>query len=703
MPLQTDSAVENSFKNGLITEATGLNFPESACTETYDCIFNFDGSVIRRPGFNFETGYVKKAINRTNNVVSSYLWRNVAGDGSVTLVVTQVGSTLYFWRLGSSGVSAGAITSNVDISVYITSGAPVTNTIECQFSQGNGLLFVTHPYCEPFYVSYNITTDVATATAITVQIRDLEGDTADANAVDTRPTATLAGLEAHHKYNLYNQGWNTTNLTSWDGAFTTMPSNADVMWSFKNSSNAYDNATVPNVVNGNSPAPKGHFITSAFNVDRDTVSGLTGATATTSGYYRPTTSAFFSGRLFYAGTAAAAYNSKIYFSQIVETTNQYGKCYQTNDPTAEELFDLLPTDGGVISIPEAGTIYKLFAVPGFLLIFAANGVWSITGSTGLGFTATDFTQTKVSPVGTLSATSFVDVAGYPMWWNADGIYQVQGSQSGLQVQTVTYGKIKTFYDAIPQRSKLNVRGAYNYVSMTVQWLFRSTEASTPVQDYTFDRVLNLNTLTGAFYPWTISATTATVTSIIVVQGTAGVQSTDNVVDATVQNVIDASVNQVVRFNVAGLTSSTPVFKYFTSVVNGSSFDFIFSEAFDVTYEDWSSNLTSTDYTSYFVSGYKVRGQAIRKWQPVYIRMFSRNNTDTSYQIRGLWDYAGDIESARWSSQQIITQSDSDFSTLSRRIKLRGHGITLQFKVESIAGAAFDLIGWAEYSAANSTP
>jgi len=706
MPLQTGSAVENSFKNGLVTEATGLNFPESACTETYDCIFNFDGSVTRRPGFNFETGYVKKTINRTNNVVSTYLWRNVSGDGSVTLVVTQVGSTLYFYRLGTSGVSAGAVASTVDISVYITAGAPTTNTIECQFSQGNGLLFVTHPYCEPFYVSYNITTDVATATAITIMARDFEGDVADANAVDARPTSTLAALEAHHKYNLYNQGWTTTNLTTWDTARADMPSNSDVMWSFKNSSDAFDTATVANIVSGNSPAPKGHFITSAFNIDRDTAAGVSGATATTSGYFRPTTSAFSNGRVFFAGTSAAAYNSKIFFSQVVEATNQYGKCYQTNDPTAETLFDLLPTDGGVISIPDAGTIFKLFAVPQFLIVFAANGVWSISGSLAAGFTANDYTVSKISPIGSISATSFVDVAGFPVWWNADGIYQLGASgqdKNVPQVQSLSYGKIKKFYDTIPQRSKLNARGAYNYVSMTIQWLFRSTEASTPVQDYTFDRVLNINTLTGAFYPWTISNATASITSVVVVQGTAGVQTTDNVVDATVQNVIDASANQVVRFNVSGLTSATPVFKYFTAVINGSTFDFVFSEAFDATYLDWSSNLTPVDYNSYFVSGYKVRGQAIRKWQPVYIRIFSRNDTDTSYLIRGLWDYAGDIASARWSSQQLITESDSDFSSLSKRIKLRGHGLTLQFKVESVSGSSFDLIGWAEYSSSNTVP
>src|SRR5690242_10780182 len=101
MPRSTAVAVENNFRNGRITEATGLNFPENACTDELNCIFNLPGNVTRRLGFNFEGNYSTKTIDRTQSVVQSYLWKNVAGSGTTILVVVQVGSTLYFYDASS--------------------------------------------------------------------------------------------------------------------------------------------------------------------------------------------------------------------------------------------------------------------------------------------------------------------------------------------------------------------------------------------------------------------------------------------------------------------------------------------------------------------------------------------------------------------------------------------------------------------------
>jgi hypothetical protein len=713
MPRSSAIAVENNFSKGLITEASGMNFPENACTDTDNCVFQFDGSVTRRKGFDFEDDFTTKNVDRSNSVVKTYLWKNVAGNGDVTLLVVQIGNTLYFYKTTEDSLSAGAILDTVTLTPV--SGAPVTSTIEAQFADGNGLLFVTHPYIEPMRISYDTATDNATATDITIKVRDFEGAASDPYGIDERPTATLAALNVHHKYNLYNQGWgnapagsstglSTTNLTAWDTAFTTMPSNADVMWRFKNSSDAFDTATVPNVPMGNARAPNGHFILTLSNMDRDTASGLSGVTATTTSFQRPSTTAWFAGRVFYSGINYVGVNANIYFTQIIERNEQYGFCYQTNDPTSEDSFDLLPTDGGVIKIPDAGTIFKLYTVPGGLAVFAANGVWFITGSTGLGFSATDYTVQKITHIPSISAASFVDVLGFPCWWNLEGIY-IMSSQGGLpQVQSLTDTTIKTFYDDIPPTSKRYARGFYHNIEKKITWLFRSEETEQLTEQYEFDRLLNFNARTSAFYPWTVADGDPNIHSIIVTDASSGAVTLDNVTaNAGVDLVVDASANQVVAFTVAGQVSA-PADKYLTSTFNGSTYVFTFSETKNADYVDWfQDDTTGVNYDSYFTTGYKLRGEGLRKFQSNWVKIFSDTTGDVSYDFRGKWDYANTNATGRWSSAQTVTHTNNDYDFSSRRLKVRGHGTTLQFHVDSVDGENFDIIGWSTFDTANPIP
>jgi hypothetical protein len=712
MPRQSGTAVENSFRGGLITQATGLNFPENACVDTDNCIFDFDGSVVRRPGFDFEDEYSTKTIDRNNSVVNAFVWKNVSGNGDVSLVVLQVGATLYFYEIDSEdSVSNGALATTVALTSV--SGAPTAETVECQFATGNGKLFVTHQYCEPFYVEYDDGTLTATPTDITIKIRDFEGDTLDPYGVDERPTATLAGLDVSHKYNLYNQGWgnatagsssglSSTNLTAWDTAFTTMPSNADVMWSFKNASDAFDTATVPNVPGGNSPAPKGHFILTLADQDRDTASGLTGTTASDTSFYRPTTCAFFAGRLFFGGIPYDKYNSKIYFSQIVERDEQYGYCYQKNDPTSEDSFDLLPDDGGVISIPEAGTIIKLFTVVGGLVVCAQQGVWFITGSTGLGFTANDFTVQKLSSVTSLSAKSFVDVAGNPSWWTTEGIYILTSEEGNPAVQSLSFEKIKEYFDSIPTASKANARGTFNYISGVIQWVFRSESAESPNEDYEYDTVLNFNVATGAFYPWTIPNGTVSINGVVLLDGSTGTLTSVEVIDDSANEVIDDSGNEVIAFTATN-SAIVPTFSYIVSY-NDGAYQFTFASARNTDYLDWFQyDDVGENFISYFISGYKLRGDGIRKWNNNYLRLHSRNSEDTSYTIRGVWDYATAATTERWSDTQTVTHNIDNYGYVSKRIKIRGSGIALQFLVSSVTGMPFDIIGWSSFDSANALP
>lgn len=706
MPQQSIVAVENSFIHGLVTEATGLNFPESACTDTDNCEFDLDGSVTRREGFDLEANYSPKVINRSNVAINSYLWQNVAGDGNTTVVVVQVGNKLYFYETtGTGNFSLGAQATTVTLTAV--SGAPLVETVEAQFCDGNGYLFVTHPYIDPVRISYDATAHTATAVSMILQIRDLEGALADVLATDARPTSTLAGLEVNHAYNLYNQGWTTANLTAWDTAQTTMPSNADVMWQFVDSSGNPDFTTpsLTRITAGNTPAPRGHFILNLSNQDRSTASGLVGLTATTTSFQRPSLAAFFAGRVFYAGINAAGFNSNIYFTQIVERTAQYSQCYQLNDPTSEKLFDILPSDGGFINIPEAGSIYKLFVVSGGLAVFAANGIWFITGSTGIGFTASDYAVIKVADISAISATSFVNISGSPAWWNSEGIYIMVANQNLPTVESLTFNNFKTFYSEIPLTSKRYARGFYNKTDGHIRWLYRSTSTTQLTNTYEYDKILNFNTRTQAFYPWTIASSPVKVNGIISSELITKPVQLNNVIDHLGNQVIDAATETVISFTESG-SDSAQFDKFLVSYSNGAgSYNFTFADRHNTNFVDWKTyDGIGVNYDSYLVTGYKLRGQAIRKFQNNYINIYSRLDTPVQYNFQGIWDFANTGSgTGRWSSLQQVSHTDLDYDTATKRLKVRGHGKSLQFKVSSVQGQPFDIIGWSSQQTINATP
>jgi len=861
MSRQAVTSVENNFICGLKTEYTGLNFPENACTDTDNCVFSIIGDVTRRTGIDYELNRTLTTINRSGVAISTYKWNNVGGDGNTKVLVQQVGDTLHFYRTSSATnadpISDQKLASTITLSAFVSPGGTFLSSEECQYTDGNGYLFVFHPNCRPIYCTY--ISGTITGNLIDIEVRDFSGIT-ELNVKDNYRPSTLTDI---HKYNIQNQGWvagvpwsatcgpitpltigtgstvysivsesNTTsisggltvqlvftgyssglfvvatmtglvtayspgvsitvNVTSYtdnyggvfngssmgifgdprtwtaslvsvaylDAWFTALgnyPSNSDVWWLYKNASDVFSPATTITNVTVGGPAPKGHYIFSAFNQNRSSiVPGLTDISTTV----RPRTGAWFQGRVWYTGADASfseasdiavvtgsiattvltvtavtsgtivvgasltgtgvlagttivsfgtgtggtgTYNvsvsqtvastavtatlpsnfpyytwtENIYFSQIIEDFTQFGKCYQTNDPTSQDRFDLLPSDGGVIKIQGCGSIYKLFPVQNGLLVFAANGIWFITGSQGTGFTATDYTISRISSVQSIASTSFVTVEGYPVFWNEEGIYVIglaQGAQNpyGLNVMSLTTSSIASFYEDIPLSSKKYARGDYDPIGDVIQWTYRDTEASNVTTRYEFNRILNFNTNSKAFYPWTV-------------EGTPHIHGVNYIVGP------------------GGSNTPFPGFKYIASNVNGVSYDFTFAEEYDTLYVDWNSITgPAFNYESFFTTGYKIPGKALFKFQPSYIYIYSNNDVDTAYKLQGIWDYAGSGNSGKFSSVQLVNNVLPYFDRLFRRHRIRGHGIVLQFNITSVDGKPFDIMGWSVANTMNAS-
>jgi hypothetical protein len=787
----------NDFSGGLKTEFHGLNFPPNAVTSEQNCRFTLQKEVVRRGGVDLEPNFAS-LTGTAGSAVNTYKWNNVGGDGQTQIIVTQTGGTLNFY-LSSSATSSTSVSSNllstqtVTISNFLVFGSSNNpSTVECNFADGNGYLFVFNPFCEPFYCTYNSGTQTISSMPILVQIRDVAGTPEIGVPVNSRP----ATLTDEHNYNLQNQGWinnpgwsvasntsftmpsgagnvtitvatgltaisagqsfnmlgtlnnppyftgnryygtvvsytsgtgvlilhvtngdsepiissttteiNNSLITTWNSQIPgTYPSNADIWWYYNNSSGVFSPATTNTVGTASqAQAPQGSFVLPAFNLNRATVSGISSLTTIFTNA-RPSAGTWFQGRVWYTGVNAnfqasgdapyTTWTENIYFSQIVSNVTDFGSCYQQNDPTNQNLFDLLPTDGGTITIQGSGAIYELFPIQNGLIVRAANGIWFITGGQGIGFSATDYTITKISGVESIGTRPSANVLGFPVFCNQEGIWTVMPSQQGggLVVDNIVLDTILTFYSNIPLASKQYIRSDYNPITYEIQWLYRSTAESSISNRYQFDTILCFNTHLKSFYHQVISqgASLPFVVGINFVQGPGGP------------------------------TTPLPVFKYY--VYNVTTYSF--AQEYSSVYEDWTTQGNPTNYVSSFDTAYYLHSGGMRKFQPNYLYMYSRNTTSASYVVQAVWDFAVSNNSGRVSMrQQVVNGSSYTFQTsgsspstttvqfftptyygqMYRRHKLRGRGTVLQIQITSIDGSPFDFMGWAIWEVMNANP
>ena len=719
MPRKSGTTFVNKFINGLITDSTVLNSPKDSCTETDNCIFAETGKVTRRKGFDFEVGRSDNAKENVGLVTEVYVWKEVNGDGTQNLLVVQVGTILCFYDLSEEVISSGIFGDTVDLTDHDVTSTPLADlgAQRCQFTHGLGKLFVVHPNVEPFFVTADLTNRSSgiTETAIAINIRDLVG-VDDSLAVDNRPTATVASVTDTHHYNLYNQGWyynSAAHLDTWDAARTDMPSNADIWWVFRDTvAAAFDVSTISERNLGNTPAPKGHFILTAFDQQRDAVSaqGWT-LTDVTTGLERPRTVQFHAGRVWYAGTKAAGHHTRLYFSQLMLEVGQAGNCHTFNDPTSEELRDVLPTDGGYLDIQGAGTVWAIREMGNALLVFASQGVWAITGSDGIGFTATNFAVDKISSIPVTNHSSLVEIEASWSWWNDQGIWQVSRNDQGqFQVQSMTDNKIRNhILDNVPSLSRKQVKGVYNAAEKCVEWLYRSVEGTEPEHANDYDRVLNLNLLSGAFFVWSVQNTSSTTVELhapFVFQGFPGDANEVQVVDSTPDTVRNnADDTDVIVFNVQGSSGSLR-FKYVVSHIT-SGRQYTIGTNINENYIDWAIYDDGTNYTSSFITEYTLPTEGLTYAQSQYIIIYLETLTNSGGKVQALWDWTNTTDSNRWSALQTIYPATLPYTGAAlnrnanyKRLKLRGKGRSLRLRFESESGKPFEIVGWAQKLTAN---
>lgn len=486
----------NTFIKGLITEAGELTFPEGASVDELNCDLIRDGSRRRRLGIALEDSASFIASSNTistTGVISIGEWKNVANNPDLTFLVVQVNKKLLFFNKNTLPHSTS------DASYSMTAFNLVGSndlTKKLQFASLNGYLIVTSPEIKTFSLEANYTSSglqPTLASEIVFNTRDFEwqGDIDD---------YTSAGAtDIYRTYDTKNAGWVGTKgeaaRSTWSTANSgNYPPLTHPWFSGKDSSNNFSASEWDKVYSGNTLTGNGHYILNFFNRTR---TGL--PTITLNERFKSV--AAHSGRIFYGGLDRSEDSGTILFSKVIKSRKDFGICYQENDPTSEVLSDLLATDGGVIKIPEAINIKKLFSYQSTLFVFAENGVWAITGVDGI-FSASSYGINRVSSIGIESPESFVEVDGLPFWWSDSGIHTLQTDPTSGQgkEQNISISTIQSFWDKIDAEARANVVATYDALNKRIYWGYAN--ANEPIKSK-INNFLILDLALNAFIPWKV--------------------------------------------------------------------------------------------------------------------------------------------------------------------------------------------------------
>lgn len=764
MPRANENKLYRSFVKGLLTEASYLTYPENASFDELNTVLSRKGNRARRLGIDYADQIVEGSItpSSTTDARNEYVWKAVANKANLSFFVHQVGTQVFFYDLAISPISSGKLLFSINLASYLRPGASsdsLRDTVT-YFASGRGYLFIVNENIEPLAVSYKELGQVFTVTPLTILVRDYDG-LFDGLANDEEPSV----LTKEHHYNLQNQGWVTTSQSStvfspvtlngytygsefyypdiygyqyqpayqgstgsnpifvYQSKIGRFPGNNKQWWVAR--AEADDDTKgvkagdfLPDVLNklysGNNRSPRGHYILNAFRKDRASVSGVSSIPVEDL-ETRPNAVAFFSGRAWFAAGAT------VYYSQILDGTsvNKAGLCYQEADPTAEDISDLIASDGGVVPIPEADKIERILPLSNGIVVFAQNGVWFISGGDSA-FSATNISVSKISPIGTNSPLSIIETDGTIFWWSEVGINALQQASGQFGPIPNQFGNtniaeqtIQSFYNEIDTEVFPYVKACYDTRNNVVYWLYRDTDLSKP---FTYNRVLLYDLTLQAFYPWKFSSIVdgpeivgifldigLLTNSELDILTDVGVSVTDNDVQVTTEefttDIRPSNINFVT--DVGGLT---------------------FSQAENVTFSDWKTfDGQGLPYDSYVATGFELNEDTMRRKQIVYLFAhfrrtedeFGDNPSSCSFQAR--WDWSNSRNSNKWTTEieayrprkwpdATLADHLTGFDVVTSKNKVRGSGKSVQFRFgTSDIGKNFDLLGWSVAFVGNTQP
>ena len=492
---------------------------------------------------------------------------------------------------------------------------------------------------------------------------------------------------------------------------------------------------------GTAPAPKGYFIIDALNrsesrqtrwaelIDDQNLGDTAVVLPTDITPKGPKALAEYSGRLWYGGFSEVGtltvgggtrLESYLLFSQLATSKSVLTRCYQKGDPTSLEAPELLETDGGFLSLDGAYGIKKMVNIGTALLVFAENGVWSVTGNDGNYFTPTSPRVTKINNKGSVGPNSVVVVDNAVVYWARDGIYMIQVGELGEYKQdNLTEKTIQTLYSEFDFNAKSVASGAYDPYRNAVDWAVHNT-----IDRPTETEILTLKTDTGAFTRSVVSdgGTERTFVGFATLPpytlgGSAGLVTVNGVVVTADGADVIAS-----RLTIEPSTVTTKGVVVSKTHIGGLSL-LSFVESTNQDFLDWGE----VDAPAYIVTGYVSGGDLQRHKQVPYITAHFERTEDgfeldgddivpssqSSCIMQAQWDWANSANSGRWSREfqayryrrhyipaDISDPYDYGFETIVTKNKIRGKGRVLSLKFSTEEGKDCRILGWSAMMGVN---
>lgn len=718
-----------NFTGGLVTEATGLTYPENTAQDLLNCDLHKSGMVSRRYGLHPElnlTGTSRAGFD-PSYAVSIHDWPSPAGRDDLHFVVVQMGVRLYFRQFTEDGnlsstpteINASTQTLDVDAFAYLSPTSTQRNQSHLDSARGQGRLFMTGNAFEPFVLEYDPDTQLISVFAVgndeegvfgfeesKIFIRDFKGVN---DGLEVYEQPTVATME--HTYNLINQGWWANRIDQYKAASGVYPSNAQQQVLGKDAEENFSPEILDKQDFGTSAAPKGRFLLSALYGDREDAEVLFGLPFDFGGEENEpaaflgsfSTCAFFAGRFWMSGDRNPKRPNGVYFSQVIQDIKDAGKCYQQNDPASEHFTELYDDDGGVIYIQEAQQIVRIRPFLQGMVVWATNGVWYIRGGEA-GFTAAEFAVEKIASIQCESPRSIVEVEDSIMFMANSGIYAVTTPDGLTASVTKASSTIETYYNDISVSARKNAWAVYDRLSEKVMWLYH--DSSDLAYNTTWhNKILVYDTSLNAFSPLETNlyddgaGNLSGVAVAIPSPFRNKVMAYDTLTTLTR---VDEDAEVHLKFIVVDYDGTDAVWwaeemssEFYTDTL-GASTTYYYS-SFIETGAEWMDDLASDKRVTYVYSFF----------EPIEEQFFTDNDETFAYPLAGCtvtfkWDWHRSANGNRWSRPQQayrrrrpITDDrvDNGAGIVYTKLKARGKGKALSIRYESTDGAAFRLLGF----------